>query len=282
VESARRARETAGRDVAAGPPTAASAVESPLVAWATDGRIRLRELKDLPGETIRQPPHAITQRLPDGGVLHVFGIGAVVALGGASLEACRAALEQAIGRKLLDDTRDAIVLRADPRAVSPRIEGDRVVVPRLDDAAEDTAAFVLAHSVALERYESRADAILDDALALAGDFAVRGRPPGRHPQQIRRIARLALERLELARWFFPLDRPDWSWDQPAVAHLYDALADELELADRHAALLHKLESVEGTVRIVIELWDARRNRVLEWAIVLLIVLEIALALAHAV
>lgn len=266
---------------ASAPPGELAAVEASLTAWATDGRVRLRELRGLPGEMVRQPPHAITQRLPDGNVLHVFGIGAVVAVGGASAAGWREEIERAIGRRLLDGTRDVLVLRADPRATSPRMEGGRMIVPRVDDSAQDTAAFVLAHSVALERYEARADSILDDALALAGEFASRGRPPGPHTHQIRRAARLAIERLELARWFFPLDRPDWSWDEPAIAHLYDTLADDFELADRHAALLHKIESVEGTVRIVIELWDARRNRLLEWAIVLLIVVEIVLALVHA-
>lgn len=251
-----------------------------VVAYATDGRIRLKEIAGLPGEPLHRLTHALTTRLDGDGLLHVFGTGAIATVGDVPLERHREAIERALGVPLLDVSRDRLQIVADPSATAPTIEAGCVVVPRIDDATIDAAAFLLARSVALERYETRADAIVDDALALAMEFAARARPPGRHPGQVRRVARLAVERLELARWFFPLDRPDWTWDDPVTARLYDTLSDDLELEDRHAALLHKLSSVESTVRIVIDLWESRRNRVLEWAIVLLIVLEVLLALVR--
>jgi uncharacterized Rmd1/YagE family protein len=82
----------------------------------------------------------------------------------------------------------------------------------------------------------------------------------------------------LARWFFPLDRPDWTWEDQTISELYDRLSDNLELHERHDALEHKLASVQSTLEIVIDLWQSRRSRSLEWAIVLLIIAEIVLAL----
>ena len=71
--------------------------------------------------------------------------------------------------------------------------------------------------------------------------------------------------------------PDEAWDDPQVARLFDDLSHNLELGERHKAMLHKLSAVEHGCESAIDLWHGRRSNALEWAIVLLIVVEIVLA-----
>ena len=106
-----------------------------------------------------------------------------------------------------------------------------------------------------------------------------GAPPGQEGrgQEGGRPAPFLARRLELARWFFTLDRPQSAWDEPAIYELHEALAENLELKDRQSAVEYKLEAVEESLDTVTDLWHGRRSLALEWAVVVLIVLEIASA-----
>lgn len=255
-----------------------------LSAVALDGRVRLRSVA---GQTrwpvVGQNPNAVTVKGPGDRIVRVYAIGAVVVEGPEGIVPDLALeLAEITGRHLDLRTEERLRVSCAPvsNAQGFEVDWDRVVLPRADGGVLDAVSHLLAQSVALERYERGADAITDETLALAGEFARQGRPPWRRGLPIRRIAALAVQRLELARWFFPLDRPEWTWEDAEVARLYDALFEHYELHDRHEALLHKLASVESTLQVVINLWEGRRSRGLEWAIVILIVLEIVLAIVE--
>jgi uncharacterized Rmd1/YagE family protein len=54
----------------------------------------------------------------------------------------------------------------------------------------------------------------------------------------------------------------------------------LELAERHEALMHRMSALERSLQMIVSVWESRRARFLEWAIVWLIVVEIAMALVR--
>jgi uncharacterized Rmd1/YagE family protein len=251
-----------------------------LCVVALDGRVdvRARHQDDFP-EPLERSPHRFKYRVGDR-VIFVFALGAVVVTGPEALDAeVRAFIERISGRQLLDTTKEVYGLECTP-ASSPRVDWDRILVPRLDDRLVDVAALLLARSAGLERYERAAAPLVEEGLRLARDFAQGGRTPGRAGELVRRMARLGVARLELAHWFVHLDRPDAAWDDPTADRLYEVMADHLELAERHELLMHRIGSLEHSLTTIVRVWEGRRSRHLEWAIIWLIVVEIVLAVMH--
>jgi uncharacterized Rmd1/YagE family protein len=251
----------------------------PTCAVALDGRVVLRNtVARLPWSVVRQSSHAITCQLPDGALVHVFAVGAVVVERNDLVGDDLSTIEDATGRRAIASTRESYSVRIEPdRADAPVVDWDQVVLTSVDETVLHAVALLLAQSVALERYERGIEAIMDESLALSRDLGQRGRPMWKGGLPIRRVANLAAERLELARYFFLLDRPEATWESPYAARVYDLLFSHFELRDRHEALMHKLTSVQSTLEIIIDLWQSRRSRLLEWAIIGLFVLEIVLA-----
>jgi len=275
---------------AAGAEVAVSSVgvarEVSMVAVALDGRLPKGEARErLPWPGGRPAPAGAACDLGEGRRLYVYSFGAAVLTGASAIPAdLRASVEAATGLRTLPETEDTAVLAFDPAAAErPRAEWSRLVTAASDepDAALDAAALVLAESAALERYERAARATVSDTMALADELAQAGRSRARLGSTVRRVATLARQRLELAGLFFLVDRPELAWESRAAAQVHDALFDHFELRERHQAVLHQLGLMETTLQVLIGLWEGRRARLLEMAIVALIVIEIVLALARA-
>lgn len=262
-------------------PGNAPATSWPITAIALDGRIECSSSAPLPGFSERRRyPYGRCYDSSDGGALFLFEFGAVVCEGVVRIpDSLRLLVEASVSRRLLPQTEETYLIVVDPDHAgdSPRVGWDRVTIPENRPELVAAVALLLAQSSALERYEVSVDALLDQALALSRDIAQRSRLPLGTRDLIRRVGLLTQDRLELASCFFLVDRPEETWEDSRVAHLYDALFANLELRQRHDAILHKLGAAERAAQTTLELWHGRRSNALEWAIVVLIVVEIALA-----
>lgn len=224
-----------------------------------------------------------------GGVLvdsgfYIFHFGAVVLVDVPEIDAALTTkLEAATGSTLLPDTADTweVASGAELHQDHPRVGWDRVVVAEAAPELLDTVALLLGQSVALERYETDADQLLDTGLEIARRLASTGKPPRFTKTTVRQLGRLTADRLEMARWLNVTDRPAASWEDRRVSTLYDGLYEGLELRERHDALVHKLEAVESAASTVVEIGMGNHSAMLEWAIIILIAVEIVLALAGA-
>jgi uncharacterized Rmd1/YagE family protein len=76
------------------------------------------------------------------------------------------------------------------------------------------------------------------------------------------------------------DSPELLWDHPELERLWARLRDEFEIRERFAALHGKLSLISRTAETALELLQNRRSLRVEWAIVGLIVFEIALTLVQ--
>jgi required for meiotic nuclear division protein 1 len=76
------------------------------------------------------------------------------------------------------------------------------------------------------------------------------------------------------------DSPELLWDHPELERLWARLRDEFEIRERFAALHSKLNLISRTAETALELLQNRRALRVEWAIVGLIVFEIALTLVQ--
>jgi uncharacterized Rmd1/YagE family protein len=251
-----------------------------LVAAALSRRLRLTAVSDrLGGEPERQSTHGLVLRRADGTRVHLFAVGAVVVEGAETVpDDLERELVERLDARLLRETEEPFRVVTDPSAPGVSVDWDGLVLPQRSATDLDVIALVLARSAALERHELAMKPLLDEAETLVSEIGRRGRPLLRARRSVRRVAGLAQRRLELARWFFLVDRPETAWEDPAAARLFDQLFDHLELEPRHEALLHQLTATESTLETVLDLWQVQRSHFLEWLIIVLIALEIVLLL----
>ncbi|MGM4954077.1 RMD1 family protein [Bradyrhizobium barranii] len=72
------------------------------------------------------------------------------------------------------------------------------------------------------------------------------------------------------------EKPDALWDKPELERFYSRLKDEYELKERLEMLERKLSAISGTANALTDIIDTRRSLRLEWVIVVLIVMEVAI------
>lgn len=254
-----------------------------MTAVALDDRVDLDAvLPAIPWPVRDRDPHGLALAPPPGGCLYLFSLGALVFEREGDAAPPQMLLEEiarATGRTLLPDTTETYGIRIDPglTIAGGRVGWDQIAVAERTPDRMAAIALLLGQSAALERYERGADRVLEEAMAVAHALASRGRPPQRSRRQVRRLGRILQDRLALARWFYLADRPEETWEKPEIAALYDALFQNLELKGRHEAMLHKLQAAETGLETSVNLFSGVWGLRLEWAIVLLIVVEIVLA-----
>jgi uncharacterized Rmd1/YagE family protein len=74
------------------------------------------------------------------------------------------------------------------------------------------------------------------------------------------------------------EKPEFTWEDPALDRLYERLAIEFELRDRDRALSRKLELISRSAETYLDLVHNRQTLRVEWYIVVLILIEIAIGI----
>jgi uncharacterized Rmd1/YagE family protein len=141
-----------------------------------------------------------------------------------------------------------------------------------------TVAAVLSKSVALAQYENDVTISFERIEPFAVQLEQSGRGGRNMRLLLRHIGRGLLDELKMIARVEVSDRPELIWEHPEMEQLYLRLEDEFELQERAAILDRKLELISRTVGTVLDLLQKSRSTRVEWYIVLLIVLEIALTL----
>ena len=266
-------------DDAPGLPTAA-AMSRLISARALDRRVEDFDaiVSELGLAVVRRTPAIVSGRMPNGSTVHVLRCGAVVVEDVGEPDRVLDAVDSALSAQFRVGAAENLELRigSDPPYALPRVGWNRVHLPEDRPGLVGAVALVLGQSAALERHEAATAELVREALDLARLLAGR-RLPRSTSKLVGRVGEVLRHRLELAQGFYLVDRPDEAWDDPQVARLFDDLSHNLELGERHKAMLHKLSAVEHACESAIDLWHGRRSNALEWAIVLLIVVEIVLA-----
>lgn len=157
------------------------------------------------------------------------------------------------------------------------LSGD-VFVTALAPERLQIIADVLAKSVVLGHYESKLGAVFDRIEPLALALRRGGRGGSQANELLREIGDALLIEHKMVGHVEVLEKPDVLWEHPELERFYTRLRNEYELRERERALNRKLELVSRTVATLLELIQNKRSLRVEWYIVLLILLEIALTL----
>lgn len=152
----------------------------------------------------------------------------------------------------------------------------------LDQARLIVVAEVLAKAAALNYFEPIVGRALGRAEALAAELSREGRTSADLLQLGKRMGEALLVEHRLVGRAAIAEKPDLLWDYPALERLYGRLEAEYELRERSLVLERKLEVLRTTAVFITELVQNRRAQLLEWAIIALIVFEIALSIYTAI
>ena len=173
--------------------------------------------------------------------------------------------------------RESFTAREEPGAQVDMVEGV-LVADRFTPERAGVVALIVAQSAAMEYYERIVSDLFEQTAKLVEPLEKRGTVPLGTRRLHRFIGHALATRSEVISVLTLLDKPDATWDDPAMDRIYDDLRAEFDLVDRYAALEQKLRSVQETLELVLDVARDRRMMLLEVFIAALIVLELLLEL----
>jgi uncharacterized Rmd1/YagE family protein len=173
--------------------------------------------------------------------------------------------------------RESFSVREEPGAKVDIVDGS-LVVDALAPSRSAVVALIVAQSAAMEYYERIVAELFRRTFALVDPLEKRGSVPMRTRGLHRFIGQAIGTRGEVIAVLSLLDKPDATWDDPALDRIYDDLRAEFDLLDRYGTLTQKLTGVQEALELVLDVARDRRMWLLELFIGVLIVFEVVLEL----
>jgi uncharacterized Rmd1/YagE family protein len=236
------------------------------------------ELRNWPeGETLARAPLVV--RVAGGGLAMLFryGVAVLFGVGAAAEHALRERLAALGEHRYRTPETEQLEIRIDASKPEGFAEGalqlHAVAVERLQLIADS-----LSKSLLLGHYETRIGRDFDSIEPLALELERHGAIRGGTRAHLKRIGGLLLMEHRMVGRAEIGEKPELLWEHPRLERLHALLEDEFELRERLAALDRKLELAARTERTLVELISTRHALRVEWYIVALIVIEIALTL----
>src|SRR5262245_197358 len=169
-----------------------------------------------------------------------------------------------------------LTVSEDP-ARTPGFEAEALTIDHMTPDRAGVIALTVGQSASLEYYER----IVDDMFARTARLVERLEKRGTVPLRTRPLHRFIGEavgtRSEVLSVLHLLDKPDATWDDPAMDAIYSELRVHFDLTDRYTSVEQSLRSVQEALELVLDVARDRRLFLLEASVVLLIVLEIVLS-----
>lgn len=226
----------------------------------------------------RVTPHELYLEVGAEGGLYIFPFGVAVShdLPSSQREELIAQLRRARPGLTTEVVREDYSVVEDPGSQTGISDG-MLKVDRFTPARASVVALTVGQSAAMEYYERLVDQLFARTSAMVERLETRGTVPLRTRPLHRFIGAAISNRNEVLSVLHLLDKPEATWEDPAMDRIYDDLREEFDLADRYAALESKLRSVQEALELVLDVARDRRLVLLEATIVILIVLELVLS-----
>ena len=139
-------------------------------------------------------------------------------------------------------------------------------------------AEVLAVSVALAHDERRIANAFERITPIAGSLTKRELPTAPKSELLGQIGEALSIQQRMASRVDLDEKPGVLWDHPELERFWAKLVDEYDLPQRARAIERKLVVIRETADTIVDLIATRTSHKLEWYIIFLISLEIALNL----
>lgn len=254
----------------------------PALAYGFATLFKMRELvRCFTGARIRQSKTELVAEYGPDRIAVGFDFGAIVFINVPGEE--RARVLEAVVREIAHDEphppleEDFLVEVRE--GAPPSVRFDRVIVPALEPAFVDVITILLAQSVSIDYYEEDLQEILASLGARTDKLAKTGRLPGSSRELTRFIGQALSTKNQVIAALAVLDKPAATWEAEILDKLYNELRGMLEIDDRFRALQFKLGTIQDTLEVFLDLGHSRRSVILELTVILLILIEVALAIA---
>ncbi len=160
----------------------------------------------------------------------------------------------------------------------PALNNDFMVIASLDeDYHLEIISTVLAKSVALEKIEAAIDLLLDEIEDIVS-YLNQGKLTASDDQLAKLSARVLGFNFNTLSYIMLLDKPDITWSNEDAETTFIELSALFELEDRYGKIRQKSDTLLDITQVFSSLAHARRGTRLEWAIIILIAIEIMLSL----
>ncbi|MEH7505898.1 RMD1 family protein [Neobacillus drentensis] len=152
-----------------------------------------------------------------------------------------------------------------------------VVVPEYEDFYPELISTVIAKSVALEKTEEQLGKI-HDKLETMIDRLEKGKLRIGNKELARTTAKIVRHEYNTLAYIMILDKPDITWTSSTASEFYDRMVEFFELNDRYKILKSKTDILYNIMDGFSTISHSIRGLFVEWIIVTLIVVEIALTI----
>jgi uncharacterized Rmd1/YagE family protein len=163
-----------------------------------------------------------------------------------------------------------------------RVEFEYVELKRLSIDHLKFIAMTVGQSAALEYFEISADRMVNETSNFMRDLAMAGAVPLYTKSLLKIIGSTAGARQNIIANLSILDPPEETWKSKELEKFYKELQGNFDIETRFRTLDRKLSLVQDNIEILADLTAGRRSMMLEGLVVILIVLELALAFLHKV
>ncbi|OCT14541.1 hypothetical protein A8709_27150 [Paenibacillus pectinilyticus] len=140
---------------------------------------------------------------------------------------------------------------------------------------------VLAKSVALEKIEEQLGQI-HDSLEIMIDRLEKGKLRVGNKELARTTAKIVRHEYNTLAYIMILDKPDITWTNSTASHFYDGMIEFFELNDRFTILKSKTDILYHILEGFSNISHSIRGLFVEWIVVILIVIEVALTILQIV
>lgn len=142
-------------------------------------------------------------------------------------------------------------------------------------------SLILARSVALDKMENNISKLIDE-LEEEIIFLEKGKLDIEDKKMAKLASRILNFKYSSISNIMLFDKPDITWNDINIDEFYYEIVDIFELSDRYEQIKHKSEILMDITEVFSTLGHERRSTRLEWAVIILIVIEIVLSLVEMV
>lgn len=226
--------------------------------------------------SVIDPLAAIHHTLEGGGDFFMFNFGSIVFWNVPITEHAKK-IEEITGQKDLEikrlDTDEFIVEEGHEKS---KVEFNRILVNELTTDRAEVIASTLAQSSTMEYYEELVENAWKNIDGMVEQLEIKGSLSPFPYVLHRRIAQALSLRSRVVRVLHLLDRPDLIWEDKVMDDLYGDLRAIFDLPERFQAIEYKLQLIQNTLELLVDVVRDRRLYWLEFAIVFLITFDICL------
>lgn len=155
---------------------------------------------------------------------------------------------------------------------------NKVTIKKVSKERFEIIGDALAKSVIIEYHENRIGSLFDKVEPIAKSLKERGKLGYRANDLLKHIGASLLMVQEMVGKIEVTEKPLLLWEHSELEPLHAQLVEDLEIIERQSSLERKIDLISSTSQISLEVLQQSHGIRLEWYIIILIGIEVALQL----